>query len=81
MTPKKQTQPGAAHATVAGTGEGVAPLLGARRQLIADARRQVLRAVDVVQVQPAFPIHDARRRELSWTHHRLPSRLDSKAAP
>ena len=31
--------------------EGFAPLLGALRQLIADSRQQVLRAVDVVQVQ------------------------------
>lgn len=31
--------------------EDFAPLLGALRQLIADSRQQVLRAVDVVQVQ------------------------------
>ena len=31
--------------------EGIAPLLGALRLLIADSRQQVLRAVDTVQVQ------------------------------
>jgi len=105
--------------------EGFSPLLGALRQLIADSRQQVLRAVDAVQVQTywqvgrhivefeqggaqraaygqrllpqlgqalstefgrgfdatnlrhmrgfylAFPIRDAVRRELSWTHYRL----------
>ena len=102
--------------------EGFPPLLVALRQLIADSRQQVLRAVDVAQVQTywhigqhivefeqggaqgaaygqrllpqlgqalaaefgrgfdatnlrhmrgfylAFPIRDALRRELSWTH-------------
>ena len=28
-----------------------------------------------------LPIRDAVRRELSWTHYRLPSRTGSKAAP
>jgi predicted nuclease of restriction endonuclease-like (RecB) superfamily len=36
--------------------EGVAPLLGALRQLIADSRQQVLRAVDTVQVQTYWHI-------------------------
>ena len=134
MTPKKQKQPGGAHATTATPAEGFAPLLGALRQLVADSRQQVSRAVDVVQVQTcwhvgrhivkfeqggapraaygqrllpqlgqalsaefgrgfdatnlrhmrglyqAFPIRDPLRRELSWTHYRLPSRIDSKAA-
>ena len=31
--------------------DGLTPLLGTLRQLIADSRQQVLRAVDVVQVQ------------------------------
>ena len=31
--------------------DGLTPLLGALRQLIADSRQQVLRAVDAVQVQ------------------------------
>ena len=116
------------------TPEGFAPLLGALRQLIADSRQQVLRAVDTVQVQAywhigrhivefeqgeaqraaygqrllpqlgqalatefgrgfdatnlrhmrgfyqAFPIRDALRRELSWTHYRLLLRVDSAEA-
>ena len=90
MTPKKQMQPGGVRATTATPAEGFAPLLGALRQRIADARQQVLRAVDVVQVQTyrhigrqieGLPIRDAVRRELSWTHYRLPSRTGSKAAP
>jgi predicted nuclease of restriction endonuclease-like (RecB) superfamily len=114
--------------------EGLAPLLGALRQLITDSRQQVLRAVDVVQVQTywhigqhivefeqggaqraaygqrllpqlgqalatefgrgfdatnlrhmrafyqSFPIRDALRRELSWTHYRLLLRVDSAEA-
>lgn len=114
--------------------EGFTPLLGALRQLIADSRLQLLRAVDVVQVQTywhigrhivefeqggaqraaygrgllaqlgqaltaefgrgfdasnlrhmrgfylAFPIRDALRRELSWTHYRLLLRVDSAEA-
>ena len=114
--------------------EGFTPLLGALRQRIADSRQQVLRAVDVVQVQTywhigrhivefeqggaqraaygrgllaqlgqaltaefgrgfdasnlrhmrgfylAFPIRDALRRELSWTHYRLLLRVDSAEA-
>ncbi len=109
-------------------------MLGTLRQLIADSRQQVLRAVDVVQVQTywhvgrhivefeqggaqravygqrllpqlgqalsaefgrgfdvtnlrhmrgfyqAFPIRDALRRELSWTHYRLLLRVDSAEA-
>lgn len=114
--------------------EGITPLLSSLRQLIAESRQQVLRAVDVVQVQTywhigrhivefeqggaqraaygrgllvqlgqalsvefgrgfdatnlrhmrgfylAFPIRDAVRRELSWTHYRLLLRVDSPEA-
>ena len=134
MTPKNQKQAGGGRATTATPAEGFAPLLGALRQLIADSRQQVLRAVDVVQVQTywhvgrhivefeqggaqraaygqrllpqlgqalsaefgrgfdatnlrhmrgfyqAFPIRDALRRELSWTHYRLLLRVDSADA-
>lgn len=134
MTPEEPKQPGGIHATTATPAEGFAPLLGALRQLIADSRQQVLRAVDVVQVQTcwhvgrhivefeqggaaraaygqrllsqlgqalsaefgrgfdatnlrhmrgfyqAFPIRDALRRELSWTHYRLLLRVDSADA-
>ena len=120
--------------TPANPAEGLAPLLGTLRQLIADSRQQVLRAVDVAQVQTywhigrhivefeqggaqraaygqrllpqlgqalsaefgrgfdatnlrhmrgfylAFPIRDAVRRELSWTHYRLLLRVDSPEA-
>ena len=113
---------------------GFPPLLEALRGLIADSRRQVLRAVDTVQVQTywqvgrhivefeqggeararygrgllvtlakelttdfgkgfdatnlrhmrefylSFPICDALRRELSWTHYRLLLRVDSSQA-
>ena len=109
-------------------------MLGSLRQLIAESRQQVLRAVDVVQVQTywhigqhivefeqggaqraaygrgllvqlgqalstefgrgfdasnlrymrlfyhAFPIRDALRHELSWTHYRLLLRVDSPEA-
>lgn len=110
------------------------PLLSTLGQLIAQARQQALRAVDVVQVQTcwdigrhivefeqggaaraaygqrllptlaqsltaqygkgfdatnlrhmrafylAFPIRDALRRELSWTHYRTLLKLDNPAA-
>jgi hypothetical protein len=36
--------------------EGIKPLLGALRQLIADSRQQLLRAVDVVQVQTFWQV-------------------------
>lgn len=109
-------------------------MLGSLRQLIAESRQQVLRAVDVAQVQTywhigqhivefeqggaqraaygrgllvqlgqalstefgrgfdasnlrymrlfyqAFPIRDALRHELSWTHYRLLLRVDSPEA-
>jgi hypothetical protein len=55
----------------------LAPLLGTLRQLIADARFRALRAVDEIQ---AFPIWDAVRSELSWTHHRLLTRVDKAQA-
>jgi predicted nuclease of restriction endonuclease-like (RecB) superfamily len=130
MTPKNQKP---SKAPVPQT-EGITPLLGSLRQLIAESRQQVLRAVDVVQVQTywhigqhivefeqggaqraaygqgllvqlgqvlsaefgrgfdatnlrhmrgfylAFPIRDAVRRELSWTHYRLLLRVDSPEA-
>jgi predicted nuclease of restriction endonuclease-like (RecB) superfamily len=120
--------------TVSAEPSGLTPLLGALREIIADSRRQVLRAVDSAQVQTywhigrhivefeqggaqraaygqrllpqlgqalaaefgrgfdatnlrhmrgfyqAFPIRDALRRELSWTHYRLLLRVDSAKA-
>ena len=134
MTKKVQKQPGDIHNAIASPREGLTPLLVALRQLIADSRQEVLRAVDVVQVQTywhigqhivefeqggaqraaygqqllpqlgqalaaefgrgfdatnlrhmrrfyqAFPIRDALRRELSWTHYRLLLRVDSAEA-
>lgn len=135
MTEPNQKPPGKKiHMVNAAPLEGIAPLLGTLRQLIADSRQQVLRAVDVVQVQTywhigqhivefeqggaqraaygqrllpqlgqslaaefgrgfdatnlrhmrgfylAFPIRDAVRRELSWTHYRLLLRVDSAEA-
>ena len=130
MAPKK---PKSSKAAALQT-EGITPLLSSLRQLIAESRQQVLRAVDVVQVQTywhigqhivefeqggaqraaygrgllvqlgqalsvefgrgfdatnlrhmrgfylAFPIRDAVRRELSWTHYRLLLRVDSPEA-
>ena len=32
-------------------------------------------------VYPVFSIRDAVRRELSWTHVRLPSQIESKVSP
>ncbi|MBK6295748.1 MAG: DUF1016 family protein [Rhodoferax sp.] len=135
MTNKSQKQKAVATKdSSGGPSKGWAPLLGNLRQLIADSRQQVLRAVDVVQVQTywhigrhivefeqggaqraaygrrllpqlgqalsaefgkgfdttnlrhmrafyqAFPIRDAVRRELSWTHYRLLLRVDSAEA-
>ncbi len=114
--------------------EGVTPLLAQLRQLIADARKQALRAVDSIQVRTCweigrhivefeqggqaratygkglltnlarqlmaefgkgfdernlrhmrafflcFPIWNAVRSELSWTHYRLLTRVDNEAA-
>ena len=114
--------------------EDLPALVGSLRELIAESRQQVLRAVDVVQVQTywhigqhivefeqggaqraaygrgllvqlgqvlsaefgrgfdasnlrymrlfyqAFPIRDALRHELSWTHYRLLLRVDSPEA-
>ena len=134
MTSKRQKQPRGVRETTATSADGFGPLLGSLRQLIADSRQQVLRAVDVVQVQTcwhigqhivefeqggaqraaygrgllvqlgqalttefgpgfdatnlrhmrgfyqAFPIRDALRRELSWTHYRLLLRVDSAEA-
>ncbi len=56
MTSKSQKQTGGVRKTTATPAEGFAPLLGALRQLIADSRQQVLRAVDVVQVQTCWHI-------------------------
>lgn len=53
MTRKNQKAQSAATTVSA---EGFAPLLGSLRQLIADARQQVLRAVDVAQVQTYWHI-------------------------
>ena len=134
MTDHNQKQLGKKISPVNAPAEGLAPLLGSLRQLIADSRQQVLRAVDTVQVQTywhigrhivefeqggaqraaygqrllpqlgqalaaefgrgfdatnlrhmrafyqAFPIRDALRRELSWTHYRLLLRVDSADA-
>jgi predicted nuclease of restriction endonuclease-like (RecB) superfamily len=134
MTKKTAKHPDSAGKTVVAEPAGLTPLLGALRQLIADSRQQVLRAVDSVQVQTywhvgrhivefeqggaqraaygqrllpqlgqvlatefgrgfdatnlrhmrgfylAFPIRDALRRELSWTHYRLLLRVDSAEA-
>ena len=133
MTPKSQKQQGDTKATATPI-DGITPLLGNLRQLIAESRQQLLQAVDVVQVQTywhigqhivefeqsgaqraaygqrllpqlgqalaaefgrgfdatnlrhmrafyqAFPIRDAVRRELSWTHYRLLLRVDSTEA-
>lgn len=119
---------------LAASAADLAPLLGALRQLIRDARSRALRAVDVVQVQTcwqmgrhivefeqggaaraaygkrllpllaeqltrefgagfdasnlrymrlfyqAFPKCDALRHELSWTHYRLLSKVESTDA-
>lgn len=134
MTEHNQKQLGRKSNKAGTPAEGCAPLLGSLRQLIADTRQQVLRAVDAVQVQTywhigrhsvefaqggaqraaygqrllpqlgqalsaefgrgfdatnlrhmrgfyqAFPIRDALRRELSWTHYRLLLRVDSAEA-
>lgn len=55
MTNNKQ-QEANENTTPAHPAEGIAPLLGSLRQLIADSRQQVLRAVDVVQVQTYWHI-------------------------
>ena len=132
-TQQPKRRPKEADEVISGA-ESLTPLLGTLRQLIADSRQQLLRAVDVVQVQTcwhigrhivefeqdgaqratygqrllpqlgqalsaefgrgfdatnlrhmrgfyqAFPIRDALRRELSWTHYRLLLRVDSAEA-
>jgi predicted nuclease of restriction endonuclease-like (RecB) superfamily len=134
MATKRPKPVSSARRTAVTSADAFAPLLGTLRQLIADSRQQVLRAVDVVQVQTywhigrhivefeqggaqraaygqrllpqlgqtlsaefgrgfdatnlrhmrgfyqAFPIRDALRRELSWTHYRLLLRVDSAEA-
>lgn len=55
MTAQKHKQ-SSNKATKATVIEGLAPLLDNLRQLIADARQQVLRAVDVVQVQTYWQV-------------------------
>ena len=56
MTQPTQKQLGKKISAVSTPTEGLAPLLGSLRQLIADSRQQVLRAVDVVQVQTYWHI-------------------------
>lgn len=56
MTPKSQKPVGGARTIASTSADGFAPLLGTLRQLIADSRQQVLRAVDVVQVQTYWHI-------------------------
>jgi len=56
MTSNRQRQPSSGRKTTASPAQGFAPLLGTLRQLIADSRQQVLRAVDVVQVQTCWHI-------------------------
>jgi predicted nuclease of restriction endonuclease-like (RecB) superfamily len=56
MKTKMQKQPGSVSAAKATPTEDFTPLLGTLRQLIADSRQQVLRAVDVVQVQTYWHI-------------------------
>lgn len=56
MTSKSYKQTGGVRKTTATPAEGFAPLLRALCQLIADSRQQVLRAVDVVQVQTCWHI-------------------------
>ena len=51
MTEPNQKQLGKKFSKASTPAEGIAPLLGALRQLIADSRQQVLQAVDTVQVQ------------------------------
>lgn len=134
MTEKNQKKMGKKISESSRVAEDLTPLLGSLRQLIADSRQQVLRAVDVAQVQTywhigqhiveseqggaqraaygqrllpqlgqalaaefgrgfdtsnlcymrlfyqAFPIRDALRHELSWTHYRLLLRIDSAEA-
>ncbi|HAU56245.1 MAG TPA: DUF1016 domain-containing protein [Comamonadaceae bacterium] len=134
MTEKTKNQSGKKIGLGGAATDGFVPLLDSLRQLIADSRRQVLRAVDAVQVQTywhigrhivefeqggaqraaygqrllpqlgqalsaefgrgfdatnlrhmrafyqVFPIRDALRRELSWTHYRLLLRVDSAEA-
>ncbi|MBL8454506.1 MAG: DUF1016 family protein [Zoogloea sp.] len=134
MTEKDALRPDGDGQALAAEPAGLTLLLGALRQLIANSRQQVLRAVDSVQVQTywhigqhivefeqggapraaygqrllpqlgqvlaaefgrgfdatnlrhmrgfylAFPIRDALRRELSWTHYRLLLRVASAEA-
>ena len=56
MTSKSQKQQSDIRKAKATLAEGMAPLLGSLRQLIAESRQQVLRAVDVVQVQTYWHI-------------------------
>ena len=56
MTNKNTKQPGGIQKAPTAPPEGFAPLLGSLRQLIADSRQQVLRAVDTVQVQTYWHI-------------------------
>ena len=56
MTSKNTKQQGHIPMAAPSPSEGFAPLLGSLRQLIADSRQQVLRAVDTVQVQTYWHI-------------------------
>ena len=57
MTEQNQKQVGKSISENSNSAEGFAPLLvGVLRQLIADSRQQVLRAVDTVQVQTYWHI-------------------------
>lgn len=56
MTETKPMKRGKKISRASTPAEGFAPLLGALRQLIADSRQQVLRAVDVLQVQTYWHI-------------------------
>jgi hypothetical protein len=51
MTKQSRKQPDKRLDTGGRLDEGLTPLIGTLRQLIADSRQQVLRAVDAVQVQ------------------------------
>jgi predicted nuclease of restriction endonuclease-like (RecB) superfamily len=134
VTKKSAKHPDSDDKALAVESASVTPLLGALRQIIADSRQQVLRAVDVVQVQTywhigrhiiefeqdgeqraaygrrllpqlgqalaaefgkgfdernlrhmraffqRFPIWNALRSELSWTHYRVLTRVDHEDA-
>ena len=64
-------------------------LLNSLSEMIRQARQKALRVVDTLQVQTcwnmrgfyqAFPIWNAVRTELSWTHYRTLLRVESEHA-